>query len=256
VKSNIGHLKGAAGAAGLLKTALALRDKVLPPSVHCEHPSPDIDFAHSPLYVNGELKPWTAVADGVRRAGVSAFGFGGTNFHAVLEEYIPHRLTGNGKRVAMREAPPRFRGRPRRGRRSRPQPAPQKLRLRGALLIGAPTAPTGAASAAVQRAAARATRRRRAAPSESDLHAPRAPGDRLRRRRRPGGQIGQGAQGAGGRSASRLESAPLARRLPRSRSRAQGGLPLYRPRLAIREHAEHAPRGRTHRRRLLPKRTA
>ena len=48
VKSNIGHLKGAAGAAGMLKTALALRDKVLPPSVHCEHPSPDIDFAHSP----------------------------------------------------------------------------------------------------------------------------------------------------------------------------------------------------------------
>ena len=58
VKSNIGHLKGAAGAAGLLKTALALRDKVLPPSVHCEHPSPNIDFAHSPLYVNTELKPW------------------------------------------------------------------------------------------------------------------------------------------------------------------------------------------------------
>ena len=60
VKSNIGHLKGAAGAAGLLKTALALRDKLLPPSVHCEHPSPNIDFAHSPLYVNGELRPWTA----------------------------------------------------------------------------------------------------------------------------------------------------------------------------------------------------
>jgi len=98
VKSNIGHLKGAAGAAGLLKTALALRDKVLPPSVHCEHPSPDIDFAHSPLYVNTELKPWTVPADQPRRAGVSAFGFGGTNFHLVLEEHIPHRLTGNGKR--------------------------------------------------------------------------------------------------------------------------------------------------------------
>jgi len=98
VKSNIGHLKGAAGAAGLLKTALALRDKVLPPSVHCEHPSLDIDFAHSPLYVNTELKPWTVRADTPRRAGVSAFGFGGTNFHLVLEEYIPHRLTGNGKR--------------------------------------------------------------------------------------------------------------------------------------------------------------
>ena len=89
VKSNFGHLKGAAGAAGLLKTVLALRDKVLPPSVHCEHPNPNIDFAHSPLYVNTELKPWTMPADGVRRAGLSAFGFGGTNFHAVLEEYIP-----------------------------------------------------------------------------------------------------------------------------------------------------------------------
>ena len=80
VKSNIGHLKGAAGAAGLLKTALALRDKVLPPSVHCEHPNPDIDFAHSPLYVNTELKPWTVPADGTRRAGLSAFGFGGHQF--------------------------------------------------------------------------------------------------------------------------------------------------------------------------------
>ena len=98
VKSNLGHLKAAAGAAGFLKTALALRDKVLPPSVHCEHPNPDIDFAHSPLYVNAELKPWTTPADGVRRAGLSAFGFGGTNFHAVLEEYIPGRLNGNGKR--------------------------------------------------------------------------------------------------------------------------------------------------------------
>ena len=106
VKSNFGHLKGAAGAAGLLKTTLALRDKVLPPSVHCEHPNPNIDFAHSPLYVNTELKPWTMPADGVRRAGLSAFGFGGTNFHAVLEEYIPHRLNGNGKRsVAVSEIP-------------------------------------------------------------------------------------------------------------------------------------------------------
>ena len=59
VKSNFGHLKGAAGAAGLLKVALALRDKLLPPSVHCEHTNPDIDFVHSSLYVNTELKPWT-----------------------------------------------------------------------------------------------------------------------------------------------------------------------------------------------------
>ncbi len=107
VKSNIGHLKSSSGAAGILKTALALRDKVLPPSVRCEHPNSHIDFAHSPLQVNTELRPWTETADGVRRAGVSSFGFGGTNFHVVMEEYIPHRLTGNGRRsVAVGEAPP------------------------------------------------------------------------------------------------------------------------------------------------------
>ena len=106
VKSNFGHLKGAAGAAGMLKAALALHHKVLPPSLHCEHPSPDIDFAHSPLYVNTELKPWTVPANATRRAAVSAFGFGGTNFHAVLEEYIPGRLNGNGKHsVAVGEIP-------------------------------------------------------------------------------------------------------------------------------------------------------
>src|SRR5271167_4415105 len=108
VKSNFGHLKGAAGAAGILKATLALHNKVLPPSLHCEHPSPDIDFAHSPLYVNTELKPWTVPADSVRRAAVSAFGFGGTNFHAVLEEYIPGRLNGNGKRSVAVTAPPPF----------------------------------------------------------------------------------------------------------------------------------------------------
>src|SRR6266568_7609815 len=144
VKSNIGHLKGAAGAAGLLKTTLALHNKVLPPSVRCEHPSPDIDFAHSPLYVNTELKPWTVPADTPRRAGVSAFGFGGTNFHLVLEEHIPHRLTGNGKRsvavgvlpqTAMNEvvmnskqvSSPAL---------SSVSPSAYKTPLRGALLIG------------------------------------------------------------------------------------------------------------------------
>src|SRR5262249_20304874 len=106
VKSNIGHLKGAAGAAGMLKAALSLRDKVLPPSVNCQTPSPDVDFDHCPLYVNRELRPWSATSEGVRRAGVSAFGFGGTNFHAVMEEYVPHRLNGNGKRTTTQSATP------------------------------------------------------------------------------------------------------------------------------------------------------
>ncbi len=98
VKSNIGHLKGAAGAAGILKTALALRDKVLPPSLGCERPNPNIDFSRTPFFVNTELRPWEVPADGVRRAGVSAFGFGGTNFHAVLEEYIPGRIESGGRK--------------------------------------------------------------------------------------------------------------------------------------------------------------
>ncbi len=107
VKSNIGHLKGAAGAAGMLKATFALHHKLLPPSLHCQHPSPDIDFAHSPLYVNTELRPWDVPPDAVRRAGVSAFGFGGTNFHMVMEEYIPGRLNGNGKKsISVPVMPP------------------------------------------------------------------------------------------------------------------------------------------------------
>ncbi|MEN8158937.1 MAG: type I polyketide synthase, partial [Myxococcota bacterium] len=101
VKSNIGHLKGAAGAAGLLKTVMALHEKVLPPSLGFAKPNPNIDFESTPFYVNTAAKPWDAPPDGVRRAGVSAFGFGGTNFHAVLEEYLPGRLTSRRTTVAV-----------------------------------------------------------------------------------------------------------------------------------------------------------
>jgi polyketide-type polyunsaturated fatty acid synthase PfaA len=88
VKSQIGHTKGAAGAAGLIKTALALHHKVLPPTLNVTTPNPKMDLEHSPFYVNSEARPWIR-AEGAppRRAGVSAFGFGGTNFHVVLEEY-------------------------------------------------------------------------------------------------------------------------------------------------------------------------
>jgi acyl transferase domain-containing protein/NAD(P)-dependent dehydrogenase (short-subunit alcohol dehydrogenase family) len=175
VKSNFGHLKGAAGAAGLLKTILALRDKVLPPSVHCEHPNPDIDFAHSPLYVNTQLKPWTATADGVRRAGLSAFGFGGTNFHAVLEEYIPHRLNGNGKRwVAVSAIQPPVKEPIMNAKDVSPTSASSyKTPLRGALVLG------GASETALierLRAVEKDTKAGRAPaltpPAESDLRAP------------------------------------------------------------------------------------
>ncbi len=93
VKSNIGHLKSAAGAAGLLKAVLALHEKVLPPSLNYAKPNPNYDWSRSPFRVNTELRPWERPASGVRAAGLSAFGFGGTNFHMVLEEHVPGRLT-------------------------------------------------------------------------------------------------------------------------------------------------------------------
>lgn len=85
VKTNVGHLGAAAGVAGLIKTILALKHKMIPPSLNFEQPNPKIDFANSPFYVNTTLAEWRT--DGmVRRAGVSSFGIGGTNVHMVLEE--------------------------------------------------------------------------------------------------------------------------------------------------------------------------
>jgi polyketide synthase PksJ len=85
VKSNIGHLINAAGVAGLIKTVLALQHRLIPPTLHFNTPNREIDFDHSPFYVNTRLKEWQG--DGLpRRAGVSAFGIGGTNAHVILQE--------------------------------------------------------------------------------------------------------------------------------------------------------------------------
>jgi acyl transferase domain-containing protein len=85
VKGNIGHLSAAAGVASLIKTALALKNKMLPPSLHFTTPNPKIDFANSPFFVNSKLAEWKSDSR-PRRAGVSSFGLGGTNAHVVLEE--------------------------------------------------------------------------------------------------------------------------------------------------------------------------
>ncbi len=90
VKTNIGHLDAAAGIAGLIKTALALKHGMLPPSLHFQKPNPKIDFENSPFYVNRGLKPWPEQTS-PRRAGVSSFGIGGTNAHAILREMDPHQ---------------------------------------------------------------------------------------------------------------------------------------------------------------------
>ncbi|MEK6985341.1 MAG: SDR family NAD(P)-dependent oxidoreductase [Candidatus Thermoplasmatota archaeon] len=92
VKGNIGHLKAAAGAAGVLKAALALQQGILPPSINVQTLNPRIEWATSPFKVNTAATPWPRPEGTPRRAAVSSFGFGGTNFHIVLEEHIPGRL--------------------------------------------------------------------------------------------------------------------------------------------------------------------
>ncbi len=96
-KSNIGHLKAGAGAAGLLKATMAIYNKVLPPTLNCERPNPNIDFANSPFYLLCQPRAWDAPKHGPRRAGVSAYGFGGTNFHLVIEEHVPGMLKSEPK---------------------------------------------------------------------------------------------------------------------------------------------------------------
>jgi len=153
VKSNIGHLKAGAGAAGLLKAVMAIYHKILPPTLNCEKPNPNINFNATPFYLLTEAREWERRGNTPRRAGVSAYGFGGTNFHVVLEEYIPGMIrtepkiyasaavsqtsaTGSAT-AAMGVAPSTVTA-------SAPPPSGPKLRsnkmpLRGILAIGAPT---------------------------------------------------------------------------------------------------------------------
>ncbi|MCL9794601.1 beta keto-acyl synthase, partial [Frankia sp. AgKG'84/4] len=92
VKSQIGHTKGAAGAASLMKLALGLYHKVLPPTINVDKPNGGIDFNDAPFYVNIANRPWIRDPHRpMRRAAASAMGFGGTNFHVVLEEHTGDR---------------------------------------------------------------------------------------------------------------------------------------------------------------------
>ncbi len=91
IKSQIGHAKAAAGVAGLIKASLALYHKVLPPTIKVEKPAASLTAADTPFYVNTEARPWIPRGDHPRRAGVSALGFGGSNFHCLLEEYQPEK---------------------------------------------------------------------------------------------------------------------------------------------------------------------
>ena len=84
VKSQMGHTKAAAGIAGVMKAALALKHKVLPPTLKVTEPLDVLKNGSSPFYVNTEKRPWPGSVDHPRRAAVSGSGFGGSNFHCVL----------------------------------------------------------------------------------------------------------------------------------------------------------------------------
>jgi phthiocerol/phenolphthiocerol synthesis type-I polyketide synthase D len=102
VKSNLGHLEGAAGIAGLIKVVLSLVHRRLPPSLRYRTPNPHVDFDGLGLRVTAAGTDWPRYP-GTARAGVSAFGFGGTNAHVVLEEWpaasFPPRATADGPRI-------------------------------------------------------------------------------------------------------------------------------------------------------------
>ena len=87
VKSMIGHTKAAAGAASLIKACLALYHKAIPPTLKVTEPDPKLNIDQTPFYISTTLRPWLSTKKHPRRAGLSSFGFGGSNFHMVMEEY-------------------------------------------------------------------------------------------------------------------------------------------------------------------------
>lgn len=101
IKSQIGHTKSAAGVAGLIKTVMALHNRVLAPTIKVDRPDDRLDLANSPFYLNTKARPWITNASHPPRASVSAFGFGGTNFHVAVEAY-----TGPGKKAWRQRAFP------------------------------------------------------------------------------------------------------------------------------------------------------
>jgi polyketide synthase PksJ len=99
VKSNIGHMGYAAGVAGVIKTALSLQNKLIPASLHFESPNPDIKFEQGPFVVNSALSEWKPKNGETLKAGVSSFGIGGTNAHAVMEEYKTSFVSDEGRSI-------------------------------------------------------------------------------------------------------------------------------------------------------------
>ncbi|WP_396186170.1 amino acid adenylation domain-containing protein [Flavobacterium sp.] len=100
IKTNMGHLTAAAGVAGLIKTILAMNNKLLPASLGFDRPNPAIDFENSPFFINAKLSDWHSNTP--LRAGVSSFGVGGTNVHIIIEEYpIQQKVSGSSRPIQL-----------------------------------------------------------------------------------------------------------------------------------------------------------
>ncbi|MBN2718236.1 MAG: acyltransferase domain-containing protein, partial [Deltaproteobacteria bacterium] len=100
-KSNVGHLKAAAGVPGFIKAVLALHHKMLPPTANCINVSPSLNLSDSPFFINTSARAW-AQKSHPRRAGVSAFGFGGANYHIQLEEFRPGDIDKKLEEISLR----------------------------------------------------------------------------------------------------------------------------------------------------------
>ncbi|MEU1081291.1 SDR family NAD(P)-dependent oxidoreductase [Streptomyces sp. NPDC005908] len=228
VKSQIGHTKAAAGAAGMIKLALALHHKVLPPTINVDRPNPAVDFTSGPVYVNTEARPWIRTPERPkRRAALSSFGFGGTNFHVVMEEHGD----GDDLRVRFPVAQVHL------------WHAPDTARLTEALASGAPAA-TGPAPAGHARVAfvartekeladlrALALGELRARPDSEDWTHPR--GVYFRRTARPGGKVaalfaGQGSQYVDPGRGAVLALPPLRAAFDAANRHFEGEVPLSR----------------------------
>ena len=102
IKSNIGHLKSAAGAAAIIKTALAIFNKTLPPQINFKKANPKLEIEKTNIFVVTKPEKWDSKGE-KRRANISSFGFGGTNFHIALEEHREHRGEHRGHRTFLQQ---------------------------------------------------------------------------------------------------------------------------------------------------------
>ena len=226
---------------------MSLHDKVLPPSLNFRDPNPNVDWATSPFRVNTELRDWPEPPSGVRRGGVSAFGFGGTNFHAVLEEYVPGRFDTATARQAeaaeLRATSGQAQQRRGPGTQDGAAPAaradrPAKVPLRGALVLGAESeADLAARLGQVHDQAAAGQAPPPQPPDPAALRASYRVAIDYGSAAELADKTAMAVKALTGGTAEMRKMLRARGIFLRPRARAQGRFPVHRPGLAVRQHA-------------------